>query len=90
MGIYLASEQDITTEGRSLILCGDDYVVDSSGVSYVLSNTLTLIKTERVLAVDHVTNLIRANAFQRSELCLTKIHFLTVADAIKSLLYWGE
>nr|WP_231562141.1 DUF4144 domain-containing protein [Colwellia psychrerythraea] len=60
------------------------------GLSYLIeliSGQLVLVKTERILAVGEVTGLIRANEFNNAELCLTKIHFLTVSDAIRSLFH---
>ncbi|PKH87925.1 DUF4144 domain-containing protein [Colwellia sp. Bg11-28] len=88
--IYLGSEQDFISECRELLLCDDDYVIDSFGNSYVIeltSGKLELIKTKRILVANEVTSLIRAHEFKKASLCLTKIHFLTVSDAIKSLTY---
>lgn len=86
--IYLRSEHDFNLECKELILTDDDYVIDSAGLSYLIdvkTDKLALIKTERVLLVGEVTDLIRANEFKKSELCLTKISFLTISDAIKAL-----
>jgi hypothetical protein len=88
--IYLDSEVDFISECRELILTDGDHVIDSTGLSYLIeirADKLVLIKTGRVLVVDELTDLIRANEFKKAELCLTKIHFLTVSDAIKSLYY---
>lgn len=88
--VYLDSERDVILECRELILTVDDHVIDSTGLSYLIelkAEKLALVKTERILVVDEVTDLIRANEFKKAELCLTKINFLTVSDAIKSLLY---
>ena len=88
--IYLGSEPDFILECRELILTDDDHVIDSTGLSYLIelrAEKPILAKTERRLVVNEVTDLIRANEFKKAELCLTKIHFLTVSDAIKSLLY---
>ena len=88
--IYLGSELYFMAECRELILTDDDYVIDSSGSSYLIesqSEKLVLVKTEQIFSVDEVTHLIRANEFNKAELCLTKINFLTVSDAINSLLY---
>ncbi|HCH70835.1 MAG TPA: hypothetical protein DE042_10300 [Colwellia sp.] len=88
--VYLGSERDVILECRELILTVDDHVIDSTGLSYLIelkAEKLALVKTERILVVDEVTDLIRANEFKKAELCLTKINFLTVSDAIKSLLY---
>jgi len=86
--IYLSSEQEFISDCRELIFSDDDYVIDSTGLTYLIkaiSETLTLVKTQHVLAVDEVTQLIRANEFIKAELCLTKIHFFTVSDAINSV-----
>lgn len=85
--IYLSSEDDFMAECRDLIFSDDDYVIDSAGFSYLISEKLVLIKTQRILAVDEVTHLVRANEFTKAELCLTKINFSTVSDAIKSLFF---
>jgi len=88
--IYLPTKYDFISECNELILSDDDYVFDSSGLSYSIKlvlNGLVLVKVDRVLVVEEVTDLIRANEFKKAELCLTKIHFSTISDAIKSLVY---
>lgn len=88
--IYLGSERDLILECQDLILTDEDYVIDSTGLSYLIElrkEKLALVKTEQIFTVEEVTHLIRANEFKKAELCLTKIHFLTVSDAIKSLQY---
>lgn len=88
--IYLSSELDFISECRELIFTDEDYVIDSTGLSYLIElrkEKLALVKTEQIFTVEEVTHLIRANEFKKAELCLTKIHFLTVSDAIKSLQY---
>jgi hypothetical protein len=88
--IYLGSEVDFIAECHELIFSDEDYIIDSTGLSYVIElilGKLTLVKKKRILTVNEVTELIRANEFSKAELCLTKIHFLTVSDAIQSLLY---
>jgi len=88
--IYLASESDFISECRELIITDDDYVIDCTGLSYLIEPSLiaielVLVKTERLFSREEVTDLIRAHEFSKAQLCLTKIYFLTVADAIKSL-----
>ncbi len=88
--IYLNSEQDFISECHELLLSDNDYVIDSLGNSYLIQSNvanLKLVTTERILIVEEVSKLIRAHEFQKATLCLTKIHFLTVSDAIKSLTY---
>lgn len=86
--IYLGSEHDFISECRALILTDDDRVIDSTGLSYSIelsAEKLALVKNGRVLVVDEVTHLIRANEFKKAELCLTKIYFSTISDAIGAL-----
>jgi len=85
--IYLSSEHELKIECNELIFSDDDYVIDSTGLCFLISNTLDLIKTEKMLTADELSHLIRKNEFIKNELCLTKIHFATVSDAIKSLVY---
>ena len=87
--IYLSSECDFISECQELILTDDDHVIDSTGLSYLIelkADKFVLVKTECTLVVDEITDLIRANEFKKAALCLTKIHFLTISDAIKSLM----
>ena len=82
--IYLASEQEFMSQCHELIFSDDDYVIDSAGFSYLISEKLALIKTQRIFVVGEVTDLIRASEFTKAELCLTKIYFITVSAAIQS------
>ena len=71
-----------------MILGEDDYLIDSEGDSYSLqssSNQLSLAKRANHYSVESVTKLIRNHEFQKAEVCLMKIHFLTVEEAIQSL-----
>jgi hypothetical protein len=86
--IYLESVGDFNAECNELLFSDDDYVIDSVGHCYLISAILgdfSLTQEKRVLLTDDVTNLIRAHEFNKASVCLTKIHFLSVAEAIKSL-----
>ena len=86
--IYLGSDLDFTSECQELLLSDEDNVIDSAGYRYLIKSILgkvELIKTEQIVFAEEVTNLIRAHEFTKATLCLTKIHFLTVSDAIQSL-----
>lgn len=88
--IYVASEQDFQVELSDMILGEDDYLIDSEGDSYSLqssSNQLTLAKRANQYSVESVTKLIRNHEFQKAEICLMKIHFLTIEEAIQSLAF---
>ncbi|MFA0380294.1 DUF4144 domain-containing protein [Vibrio sp. 10N.222.54.A3] len=88
--IYVASEQDFQVECSDMILGEDDYLIDSEGDSYSLqssSNQLSLAKLADQYSVESVTKLIRNHEFQKAEVCLMKIHFLTIEEAIQSLAF---
>ncbi|PMM64357.1 DUF4144 domain-containing protein [Vibrio splendidus] len=88
--IYVASESDFQTECSDMILGEDDYLIDSEGDSYSLqssSNQLSLAKRANQYSVESVTKLIRNHEFQKAEVCLMKIHFLTIEEAIQSLAF---
>ncbi len=88
--IYVASENDFQAECSDMILGEDDYLIDSEGDSYALqssSNQLSLAKRPEQYSVESVTKLIRNHEFQKAEVCLMKIHFLTIEEAIQSLAF---
>ena len=73
-----------------MILGEDDYLIDSEGNSYSLrssSDQLSLAKRANQYSVESVTKLIRKHEFQKAEVCLMKIHFLTIEEAIQSLAF---
>ena len=74
-----------------MILGEDDYLIDSEGDSYSLesrSNQLSLAKRAlSSIQLKNVTKLIRNHEFQKAEVCLMKIHFLTIEEAIQSLAF---
>jgi hypothetical protein len=86
--IYLKSYRDFNSECNELIFNDGDCLIDSKGRCYLIgdiSENLGLIAEDRILSTDDATNLIRAHEFNKASVCLTKIQFLTVAEAIKSL-----
>ncbi len=88
--IYVASENDFQAECSDMILGEDDYLIDSEGDSYALqssANQLSLAKRPEQYSVESVTKLIRNHEFQKAEVCLMKINFLTIEEAILSLAF---
>ncbi|MEZ8880758.1 MULTISPECIES: DUF4144 domain-containing protein [Vibrio] len=88
--IYVASENDFQAECSDIILGEDDYLIDSEGDSYSLqssSHQLSLTKRPEQYSVESVTKLIRNHEFQKAEVCLMKIHFPTIEEAIQSLAF---
>ncbi|MDA7747374.1 DUF4144 domain-containing protein [Psychromonas sp.] len=92
--IYLHHDDDLLAECRDLIFSDTDVVIDSLGVSYLINeyvekgaNKFELISAEHLFSIEQVIMLIRAHEFNEAEVCLTKIYFETISDAIKSLVY---
>jgi hypothetical protein len=86
--IYLNSLRDFNLECSELIFSDDDYVIDSKGRCYLIESStenIGIITNDRMLSTTEATNLIRAHEFNKASVCLTKIHFLTVGEAIASL-----
>ena len=83
--IYLMSEAEFNMECKDLILSEADCLIDSKGFTHKILHDMALVIMARKLSTDDVTQLIRAHEFTKAELCLTKIHFLTIGDAIQSL-----
>lgn len=87
--ILLRSESDLLNECEHLIWSDEDVLIDAAGNGYTLfmssSGELTCSALERHYSLKEVTRLIQAHEFSKAEMCLTKIHFLTIDSAIKSL-----
>ncbi|WP_165311477.1 DUF4144 family protein [Vibrio ziniensis] len=86
--IYLESESELNNECSGLILSHEDLVIDSEGFTYSIfyngSNTELLNKQVQI-TVDDASKLIQRHEFCLAEVCLTKIQFETVSDAINCL-----
>ncbi|WP_295891815.1 DUF4144 family protein [uncultured Vibrio sp.] len=88
--IYLPSKSDFISECADLILSKDDIAIDSQGHQYQLrpnGQTIDLASTNTIATLDEVVALIQAHEFSQAELCLTKIQFLNISDAIESLAF---
>ncbi|MDV5169721.1 DUF4144 family protein [Photobacterium rosenbergii] len=87
--LYLASEASLIAEFESLIWSDDDYLVDSQGQGYKVreaqAGVFAYEPCGRPFSVSQVTDLIQAHEFSKAEVCLTKIQFLTVSEAIRAL-----
>ena len=87
------TEMDFLSECQDLILDDNDYVVDSEGAGYRITFSLgqpTLVSNNQVMDVSAMTQLIQAHEFNKAEMCITKIHFSNISDAIRSLFYIGQ
>ena len=87
--LYLSSEASLISELESLIWSDDDYLIDSLGQGYkvreVQAGVYTYESFGNPLPVSEVTDLIQAHEFSKAEVCITKIQFLSVGEAIRAL-----
>jgi hypothetical protein len=92
--IYLSSELALADEVKELILTNDDLIIDTAGVSYSINfvadsllSTITLVENKQFFTTEQVTDLIRRHEFSKAQVCLTKIYFTSVKEAISSMAY---
>ena len=88
--MFFQNEQVFISECQDLILDDNDYIVDSTGACYLIdssTNKPVLADTRQKLNVQDVTVLIQEHEFSKAEMCIIKIHFPTIAEAINSLAF---
>ncbi|GAL19162.1 hypothetical protein JCM19235_2585 [Vibrio maritimus] len=87
--IYIASEVSLTDELNSLIHSDEDILVDSYGQVYGVTTDsrgiLALEYKHETLTLEDVTILVQTHQFSLAQLCLTKIQFNSIAEAIHAL-----
>ncbi|WP_114783995.1 DUF4144 family protein [Vibrio tetraodonis] len=86
--IFLASEQALSSELDGLIFSSSDCLIDGLGQTYQVKSCrlgYTLESRDRMLSLARVTELIQEHQFVQAEVCLTKIQFISIAEAINSI-----
>lgn len=87
--IFISSQTDLLHESESLIWHTEDCLIDATGQKYLIkrndSDAHFFIKVGTILSTQKITELIQAHEFSKAQVCLTKIHFKSVLDAINSL-----
>ena len=86
--IFLASEQALSSELDGLIFSSSDCLIDGLGQTYQVKSCrlgYTLESRDRMLSLERVTELIQEHQFAQAEVCLTKIQFISIAEAINSI-----
>lgn len=86
--LYLASELELTNELDALIWDQSDRLIDSDGQGYVIraaDEDYMFEPESSPLSLESVTALIREHEFSKAEMCLTKIQFPSIQEAIMSL-----
>lgn len=90
--MYLGSEHQLSIELNDLIWDGSDRLIDSRGHCYAVSIEKGRYAFEPdgvQLSLVGVTQLIQAHECARAQVCVTKIQFSSIEEAIKSLS-WGS
>ncbi|MBU2896738.1 DUF4144 domain-containing protein [Vibrio hepatarius] len=87
--IFLASEQALSRELDCLIFSSSDCLIDGLGHTYQVKSCrfgYTLESQDRMLSLESVTEFIQEHQFAQAEVCLTKIQFTSIAEAINSIV----
>ncbi len=88
--MFLDSEFVLSSEFESLIWSDLDHLIDSNGQCYLVNHTngsYTFEPQGIELSLQSVTQLIQEHEFTKAEMCLTKIQFTSVQEAIHSLTF---
>ncbi|EKO6518049.1 DUF4144 domain-containing protein [Vibrio cholerae] len=90
--VYLVSETDLNCECVDLIVSPSDRVIDSEGFVYSIAivsdgSAVNLIGSSIQISAEEASRLIQRHEFCLAEVCLTKIQFETVAEAINCLKF---
>ncbi|MGI3040035.1 DUF4144 family protein [Vibrio diabolicus] len=86
--MYLGSEARLKTELDDLIWDSSDRLIDSKGYCYVVKaeGDSYVFEPENVqLSLFSVSQLIQEHEFSKAEVCLTKIQFSSIEEAIRAL-----
>nr|WP_087026484.1 DUF4144 family protein [Thaumasiovibrio subtropicus] len=89
--LYLHDAQTFVDECKALMTTAGDRVIDSMGQSYSIDlngeDTPILSPLKTVYTAYQLSQLIQAHEFSKAQVCLTKIQFAAVADAIAALAF---
>ncbi|EKR8727597.1 DUF4144 domain-containing protein [Vibrio cholerae] len=88
--VHLGSETDLNCECMDLIVSPSDRVIDSEGFVYSIAivsdgSAVNLVGNSIQISAEEASRLIQRHEFCLAEVCLTKIQFETVAEAINCL-----
>ncbi|MCL9773714.1 DUF4144 domain-containing protein [Vibrio methylphosphonaticus] len=86
--MFIGSESMLASELESLIWSDADQLIDSVGQGYIIRESRGHYAFEasgELLSLTAITQLIQEHEFSKAEMCLTKIQFTSVQEAIQSL-----
>lgn len=91
--LYLASEQQCIEECAEMILGEGDHLIDCCGQSFAIvscarsAQDIELMPTGQSYDAQQVCQLIQAHEFAAAQVCVTKIYFPTVEQAVKAMAF---
>lgn len=88
--LYLASEAQFHQQCDEMILEAGDHLIDCQGQRYHIdsaANRLTLVADDKCYSIEDVYQLIQAHEFAAAQVCVTKIYFPTVEQAVKAMAF---
>lgn len=86
--IFLVNQQALQAELTNMICSEADRIIDSQGRIFSIeqcNNHIELVNTGTVATAEEVSVLLQRHEFAKSEVCLTKIQFTRVDEAINAL-----
>lgn len=86
--LYLPSEYHLITELDALIWDSSDLLIDSNGLCYAVKEEkegYAFVPKGEQLSLESVTQLIQEHEFSKAQMCLIKIQFPSIQQAIKAL-----
>ncbi|CZF82872.1 hypothetical protein GCE9029_03493 [Grimontia celer] len=86
--LFIANQSQFEDEATDMIFSDEDILIDSEGASFLLSmanRQISLVPHTKHFNAIEASALIQAHEFCKAEVCLTKIQFPTVREAIAAL-----
>ena len=88
---YIENSKALKIQCQSLISHEDDYLIDIQGHCYSLSNLFLkkqlLVPIKKTINLNELTELIKMSECSKATLCVTKIRFKSIAQAIQYLVF---
>ncbi len=86
--IFIKNHDAFIADCGDMILQNEDRLIDSQGLTFSIENTaisLTLRPTGVQIGAIEASTLIQEHEFANAQVCIIKMHFTSVAQAIKAI-----